>query len=117
MVGNEQLGRIGLAKQVTDARDRDLGAVAPGARLRLARAHAQAERGGARIGPDGEPGLVRPQADGAVAEAVSQGAEGLSEVERAAQRNAALDHRRIESRIGLPPVCAASRSARVRMPR
>ena len=65
----------------------------------------------------GEPGLVAEQAHRAVAESMTQGREGSTEIERAAQRDAALDHRRIESRIGVGPACASSSSARVRIPR
>ena len=38
--------------------------------------------------------------------------EGSTEIERPAQRDAALDHRRIERRIGVGPACASSSSAR-----
>jgi hypothetical protein len=118
VVGDELVGRIGLAEEGRERRHQGIGTVAPGAGGDDAVApDADVERRGAVGRARGQPGLVALQPDRSVAQPMAKRAERLGEMDRSAQRDAALDHRRMESRIGVEPACTVSSSARLRMPR
>ena len=117
VVGDEEVRRVVLPEQVGEGFEHARRAVAPGPCADDALAHRPHVQRRGSIGRSGrEPRLVARQPDRAIAESVAQRAERLPEVDRSAQRQAALDHRRMERRIGVGPAWAASRSARVRMP-
>ena len=118
VVSDQPVRLIVLADQGGNVVEQALRAITPGLGLDPRAAYDAREP---RPAPSGrarrQPGLVAEQSHRPIAEAVAQRPQGATEIERAAQRDAALHHRRIESRIGVGPDWAASSSARVRIPR
>jgi hypothetical protein len=118
MLRHEVLWPVQLADQGRDAVQRNLGAVAPGAGRQHGRASDEQAHGcrpGRRV--ERQPRLPAPEMDGRVAPTVPQRTERCAEIEGRAQLEAALDHRRMERRIGADPACTASNSVRLRIPR
>ena len=98
--------------------ERLLRAVAPGTGDDGGRAGLEANLEGRRAGVESasEPRLRRREPDRSVAAAVGERAQRADEVERSAERDAALDHRRMARSIGAGPAWMASNSVRLRMP-
>ena len=118
MDGGERIGPIRLPDEEGGTVDGMLGARTPGRRDEPHRRRVpKAKRGRSVLRAEGEPCLARREADRAVTASVDEWPERGRQVERAAQVEPALDHRRIERRSGVGPDWAASNSDRLRRPR